>query len=308
MSGPARIVSLIASATEIVCALGLQDRLVGISHECDYPSKITGLPRLSQPKLDPRAPSADIDQRVRDLVSEGLSIYRIDVDRLQQLAPDLIVTQDQCAVCAVSLRDVENACRLLTGLECRVVSCEPHCLADIDDDVRKIAEAAGIAEAGEGLIRDMRATLDAVRQRTRGSSRPRVACVEWIDPPMIGGGWVPELVEAAGGTPLIVDEPVRFRQVTWDEIETVDPEVVVVMPCGFPIDQTRQELNAGGEAAQRLAKLKATRNGRTVLVDGNAWFNRPGPRLVQSAEILEAVLHPGTRPCENRFEIWNPAG
>ncbi len=308
MSGSARIVSLIASASEILCALGLEERLVGISHECDHPVSITGLPRLSEPKLDPRAPSADIDQRVRDLVSEGLSIYRIDVDRLQALKPDLIVTQDQCAVCAVSLRDVEDACRLLTGLDCRVVSCEPHCLADIDADVRKIAEAAGVREAGEALIREMRATLDGVRQRTRGLERPRVACVEWMDPPMIGGGWVPELVEAAGGRPLIVDEPVRFRQVTWDEIEAADPEVVVVMPCGFPIDQTRGELNAGGEVPERLAALEATANGRTVLVDGNAWFNRPGPRLVQSAEILEAVFHPGTRPGEDRFEVWNPVG
>jgi iron complex transport system substrate-binding protein len=292
--GARRIVSLIASATEIVCALGLRDRLVGISHECDYPPDIRGLPVLSSPKLDVHASSAAIDAAVRDLVREGLSVYQVDDQKLAELQPDLIVTQDQCAVCAVSLADVEAAVCRRSGIEARICSLQPHLLADVRADFGRVAQAAGVPAAGEQLLASFDDKLAAVKARASGQPSRTIACIEWIDPVMVAGGWMPELVRLAGGRPVICEEPGRFVTTDWQAIVDADPDVIAIMPCGYGVEKTMAELQASDVARAALGQMR----GRCFVLDGNAYFNRPGPRLADSADILAHLMHDGICPQE----------
>ncbi len=298
-----RIVSLLSSATETACALGLAEHIVGISHECDYPPEILGRPRVSSTRVDPSATSATIDAQVRGLIRGALSVYDVDEKLLAELAPDVILTQDHCRVCAVSLEDVEVACQRLTGKDARVVSTMPESLDAIREDFRRIARAVGVPDRGERLVRDFDAALAEVARRVLGASRPKVALLEWIEPPMIAGGWMPELAQIAGGQPVIVTEPGRFETVDFRRIEAADPDVVVVLPCGFDLERTMRELDAMGYASQ-LRELRATRAGRTFAVDGNALFNRPGPRIAESAEVLAAALHPDRFEARGRLARW----
>jgi iron complex transport system substrate-binding protein len=296
------IVSLIPSATEIVCALGLRSRLVGISHECDFPAEVRGLPVLSAPKLDPSRPSAEIDRAVRALLETALSVYRIDLARLAELRPDLVVTQSQCEVCAVSLADVDSACAEL-GLESTAVcALSPNTLGDVFEDFRRVARAADVEPRGEELVASVIDRLDAVRATASGRA-PRVALIEWLDPPMIAGGWMPELLRIAGGTPVIVEEPRRFATVSWNDIAAAEPDIVVLLPCGFDVARTLLELEAPS-VAEPLRRLRATGAGRTYVVDGNAYFNRPGPRLADSAELLARVLRGGVEPSPDAV-VWH---
>ena len=291
-----RIVSLIASATEILCRLGLREHLVGRSHECDFPPDVTELPVLSEPRVDGTAPGHEVDRDVRSLVRDALSVYRIDVDTLERLAPDLIVTQDHCDVCAVSLRDVEDALCRFSSPHTRVCTLHPGSLADVYADVRRVADAAGVPERGRTVVREMQTTIEGVRNRVAGiTDRPRVALIEWLEPPMIAGGWMPELARAAGGEPVIVETPETFATVDWDTIAAADPDVAIVLPCGYPLAQSRAALASAG-VHDRFAALRAVRNGRGFAADGNAYFNRPGPRLAESAELLAAMMHPDRCP------------
>lgn len=292
MADPPRIVSLIASATEIVCALGLREQLVGISHECDHPPDVTTLPVLSAPKVDAARPAGEIDRYVREIVGQGLSVYRVDVAALERLEPDLIVTQDHCEVCAVSLKDVEAALCALTNRDVTVCSLHPGCLADITRDFQRVADAAGLPQRGAALTTAFRDRIEAVRQRSAAAHhRPRVACLEWLEPPMAAGGWMPELIEAAGGDPVLVESGESFRTVRWDDVRAADPEVVVMLPCGYPVSQTIRELERD-EISREVAALRAVREGAGWVLDGNAYFNRPGPRIADSAELLAGVLQP----------------
>ncbi len=291
MSNPERIVSLLPASTEILCALGLRDRLVGVSHECDYPTDVADLPALTEPKLDPRAPSTDIDLRVRELVQEGLSIYRIKAEALQQLQPDLIVTQDQCAVCAVALPEVEEAVRCFLTPDTKVVSLQPQRLSDIWEDIRHVGSATGTASAAEDLLRSLKRRLWKLEQRTRRVSRPRVACIEWIEPLIAGGNWMAELIEIAGGEYGMVAAGTHSPAITWNTLMEYQPEVIVIIPCGFTIPQTQTDL-ATLTTQPEWQRLPAVQTNRVYIADGNAYFNRPGPRIVDSAEILAEILHP----------------
>jgi iron complex transport system substrate-binding protein len=292
-----RVVSLIASATEIVAALGMGDRLVGISHECDYPPEVLDRPRLSAPKIDPGVPSGEIDRSVRELVRDGLSVYRVDVEALERLRPDVIVTQDHCEVCAVSLSDVENAVCSLDLPNTRVCSLHPGVLEDVRRDFRRVASSLGVPERGEALVAHFDTRLVDVRRRLEqaGSAPARVVMLEWLAPPMVAGGWMPELARAAGAEPLIVEEAGRFSQVEWDDVVAADPDVVIVLPCGFDVSRSLEEMRRP-EVATALRRMQAVREGRCFVLDGNAYFNRPGPRLADSAELLAAVLHPDVFP------------
>jgi iron complex transport system substrate-binding protein len=285
-----RIVSLLPSTTEIACLLGLRDRLVGISHECDFPASVRGLPVLTSPKVDPKARSAEIDRQVREVVASGLSVYRIDEERLRDLRPDLILTQDACAVCAVSFAEVEAAARKLLGSEVAIVSLSPLRLDDVLEDILRVARAAGVAERGREIVAGLRERLETTRARTKSVSRPRVLALEWMDPPMPAGHWTPGLLRIAGGDPVLGRDGEPTFRVTWEEIALASPEVILVIPCGFKIPQTLREMPA---VADRLAATPAIRAGRVFLADGNAYFNRPGPRLVESAEIALSAIHPG---------------
>ncbi len=299
-----RIVSLIASATEIVCALGLEEQLVGRSHECDYPESVKRLPVCTEPKFNVRGTSYEIDQRVKAILQEGLSVYRVHADTLRALRPDVIVTQSHCEVCAVSLRDVEEA--VCSWLETRpvVVSLAPDGLADVWASIRQVAEALGVPEVGAALVGRLQERMRAVEGRVTGlAARPTVACVEWIEPLMASGNWMPELVTMAGGVNLFGEAGKHAPWLTWDELAARDPDVILVLPCGFDIARTREEMphltrRPGWDG------LRAVRGGRVFLLDGNQFFNRPGPRLVESLEILAEVLHPSAFSFGHEGDGW----
>jgi iron complex transport system substrate-binding protein len=283
-----RVVSLLPSATEIVCALGCRDRLVGRSHECDFPPGVEELPFLTAAKVDPRAGTAEIDRDVRRLVEQGLSVYRIDSEALERLQPDLVVTQDQCQVCAVSLGEVEDAVRKVARRDVRIVSLSPLSLSDVLRDVLRVAGALGVDARGAAVVETISARLDRVRRAACGP-RPRVLHVEWMEPLMVGGHWIHELAEAAGGVHGLGVRDARTEPVTWEAVRGYDPEAVVIAPCGFTVAQSVRDL---GLLTGRpgWSDVTAVRTGRVFVADGNAFFNRPGPRLVETAEILQAVI------------------
>ncbi len=291
MTTPQRIISLLPSSTETLCALGLRDRLVGVSHECDFPADVLGLPVLTAPKLNPHGSSATIDARVRAVVQEGLSVYRINTEVLRQLQPDLIVTQDQCEVCAVSLPEVEEAVRCFLTPGVHVVSLKPQRLSDIWEDIRQVGQATGQDAAAEEVVKGLTRRVWKLEQKTRHTQRPRVACIEWLDPLMAGGNWVPELVEIAGGEYTFAAAGAHSPKITWQTLVEYQPEVIVVMPCGFKIPQTQADLSVL-TAHPQWQELPAVQANRVYVVDGNAYFNRPGPRIVESVEILAEILHP----------------
>lgn len=302
-----RVVSLIASATEIVAALGARDLLVARSHECDFPADVAALPAVTRAKLDAARPSGSIDRQVKDLLEQALSVYRVDAERLRALSPDLIVTQTQCEVCAVSLSDVDAALADWTGARPHVVSLAPNALADVFDDIARVAAALGRAERGAALIAEMKRRMDAIAATAASRPRPRVAAIEWIEPLMAAGNWVPELIAMAGGENLFGEAGKHSPWMTWDELVRADPDIVVVMPCGFDIARSAAEMTAltrrrGWDA------LRAARDGAVYLVDGNQYFNRPGPRLVESLEILAEILHPEAFRFGHRGTGWVPLG
>lgn len=286
-----RVVSLIASATETLHALGAGDLQVARSHECDYPPSVKSLPSVTRPKFDVAGSSAEIDKRVRALVERGLSVYEVDADALEKLKPDVILTQDQCQVCAVSLADVERAvCEFVRG-QPRIVSMHPHTMGDIYRDIARVADAIGRPKSGEELIASMQGRLAAVAARVAGLPKKRLAFIEWVDPPMSGGHWMPELIDTAGGVSVFGTTGAPSPWITWKEVAKADPDVIVVAPCGYDIEVTRREVRPLVSYAD-WQQLRAVRNGQVYLADGNAFFNRPGPRLVDSTEILAEVMHP----------------
>lgn len=289
-----RIVSLIPSGTEIVAALGCDAQIVGRSHECDFPPGIERAAICTESKVDSSRTSREIEDDVRAKLVDAVSLYRIDADQLRRLEPTLIVTQAQCEVCAVSLRDVEEAVCGLFESQPRIVSLEPMRLDDIWADIRRVGVALGSEKEADELNKSLQRRLDAIRSRSRDlADRPRVACIEWIDPLMAAGNWVPELVEIAGGENLFGTVGEHSPWMEWEELAAADPDVIITMPCGFDIDRTRTEM---AELTSHFGwqSLRAVQDGLVFLVDGNQYFNRPGPRLVESAEVLAEILHPGT--------------
>jgi iron complex transport system substrate-binding protein len=288
-----RIVSLIASATEIVCALGFEEHLVGRSHECDFPESVKRLPVCTAPKFDVHGSSSEIDQRVKTVLQDATSVYRVDVNLLKELRPDVIITQSQCEVCAVSLRDVEQAVCDWLGSRPTLVSLEPNCLADVWTDIGRVSDALGAAARGSALIQRLQQRMGAIADRSRTlPDRPTVACLEWLDPLMAAGNWMPELVSLAGGVNLLGTAGQHSPWMTWDQLRERDPEVIVALPCGLDLERTRAEM-ATLTARPGWPDLRAVRTGRVCVTDGNQFFNRPGPRLVESLEILAEILHPG---------------
>jgi iron complex transport system substrate-binding protein len=298
-----RVVSLIASATEIVSALGRRDWLVGRSHECDFPPDVAALPELTAPKFKVEGTSAEIDARVRAIVRDGLSVYRVDGDALKALEPDVIVTQDHCEVCAVSLADVEAATCTWTGKPVRIVSLKPDSTADVYADIRRVAAALAAPASGEGLVREMQDRIAAVAARVAGRPWPRVAFIEWVEPLMAGGNWMPELIEAAGGHNLFGAAGKHSDWMQWDELVAADPEVIVVAPCGYGLERCLQELPLL-EAKPGWANIAAVRQARVYFADGNAYFNRPGPRLADSAEMLAEMIHPEVAAPKHERTAW----
>jgi iron complex transport system substrate-binding protein len=301
-----RIVSLIASATEIVCALGFEAQLVGRSHECDFPSSIKRLPICTSPKFQVEGLSYEIDQRVKAILQEALSVYRVDAGLLEKLQPTHIVTQSQCEVCAVSLKDVEDAVCQFTSSHPVIVSLEPNELADVWADIRRVAKALGVAQRGEDVVSALQRRMEEIASRTgKIAARPAVACIEWIEPLMAAGNWMPELVEMAGGVNLFGQAGKHSPWMTWEELVNSDPDIIFISPCGFDIKRTMEETHLLAEKPD-WNSLKAVRTRRVFVADGNKYFNRPGPRLAESLEILAELLHPELFRFDHRGDGWIP--
>jgi iron complex transport system substrate-binding protein len=299
-----RVVSLIASATEIVCALGARDLLVGRSHECDFPPDVTRLPSLTEPKFPVAGTSYDIDSRVKAILQEGLSVYRIDAEKLEALRPDIIITQDHCEVCAVGLKDVEAALCAWGGRRVEIVSLKPDSLADIWEDIDKVARALGHEREGARLVEQLNARMASItKQSGAARTRPRGAMIEWIDPLMVGGNWMPELVQMAGAENLFGAVGQPSPCLDWDQLVAADPDVVLVHPCGFDMARTLQEMPLL-EHRHGWCKLKAVQRNRIFVADGNQYFNRPGPRIVESLEILAEIFHPELFPSRHEGKGW----
>jgi len=271
-----RIVSLQPAATEIVCALGLRESLAGRSHGCDFPADVAGLPVLTRPRVDPSLPSGRLDNEVRRVYFAGEPLYLLDEERLAALAPDVVVTQAACEVCAVSYEQVAAVTRRAAPAA-QVVCLLPSHLGDVLEDVRRVAAACGVAARGDALAAGLRGRLEATRPAPR--ARPRVAVIEWLEPPMLAGHWVPEAVSAAGGRPVGPAPGLPSPYAAWDEIRALHPDAVVVAPCGFDLARTRRE-------AEPLAPTLRSLAPRVLLLDGNAYLNRPGPRLVEAVETM----------------------
>ncbi len=284
-----RIVSLLPSSTEIVYALGLGDRLVGVTHECDFPPSARTLPQLTASALPHASSSAEIDRHVRKSLHEGSSLYSLDSELLERLAPDLIITQELCAVCAVSYEIVARAAKRLRG-DPRIVSLEPSSLEDVYANIATVAEIAGAEQAAGALVAELRARIEKLGLAVAALPRPRTLVLEWTDPPMSGGHWTPGLVELAGGTPVLAHPGANSQVLAWDAIAAADPDVVIVAPCGFDLRATQAAI-AELEALPAWRALRAVREGRAFPVDGNAYVNRPGPRLVDTAELFARALH-----------------
>ena len=288
-----RVVSLIASSTEIVCALGCERALVGRSHECDWPRSVLRLPAVSRPAFATSGDSRAVDLALKERLARALSVYEVDGALLKRLAPDLIITQTQCEVCAVSPADVERAVCELTDRRAQVLALEPNGLDDVWTDIARVADALGVRERGAELVERLQWRVADIQRRAAALvARPRVAVIEWIEPLMAAGNWMPELVALAGGVNLFGEPRRHSPWVTWDALVAADPDVMLVSPCGFDVPRTRAEMPAL-DARAGWRTLRAVRSGRVYLADGNAYFHRPGPRLVDSLEILAEVLHPG---------------
>ena len=297
MTTPARrIVTLIPSATEIVDLLGLTDRIVGRSHECDYPLEIESRPVLTRPRLDPQASGGEIHRSVEELLRDALAIYDLDATLLAELQPTHIVIQTQCDVCAVALSDVEAAAAACLRQPAEIIALAPMQLGDVIEDVRRLARVFDVDTAPADALANRLDAIRALSEQTPDAERPRVACIEWCDPLMAAGNWVPEIVDLAGGIDLFGTAGTHAPWISATDLFAAEPDVIVFMPCGFGLERTAAD-------AKRLlatpgwSETKAVRTGALYATDGNHFFNRPGPRLVESVEILTELLHP------NRFHF-----
>src|SRR4051812_3815201 len=293
-----RIVSLLPSATEIVVALGLGEQLVGRSHECDYPEWVQRLPVCTSTKLEKGLTSRQIDDRVHEIVRQGLSVYEVEAELLRDLGPDLVLTQSQCAVCAVTPADVEEALGSWLGAAPTLLSLAPETLNDVWGDIAAVASAAEVDERGRDLARLLQARLEMLPEV---AERPRVLAVEWLDPLMIAGNWIPELIERAGGTPLLASPHSHY--VGWADAAALDPDVIIAMPCGYRIEQSLAEMHALTRRPG-WASLTAVRDGRVFIADGHYFFNRPGPRLIESAEMVADMLRAPVRVERSEDDSW----
>jgi len=292
-----RIVSLLPAATEWVCAFGAGASLVGRSHECDFPPEILDRPVLTRPRVDARGTLAEIDRQVRTLWEQGLSLYEIDWAQLRALRPDLILTQAQCPVCAVSVSELEAGLADWPAPRPQVLAMAPQTLKQVLDaaleigrHIGRLHEAMSYLARAEKRLRYLRDFL-GLRRRSDPSTFPRVACIEWIEPLIVAGHWMLDVVEMAGGQAVLAEPGQPSRTITWAELQAADPDVLLLMPCGFPVAQTARELP---ELVQRpeWQALRAVQEGRVFVLDGHAYFNRPGPRLYRSIELVAVCLHP----------------
>ncbi len=287
-----RIVSLIPSGTEILAELGLTDAIVGRSHECDFPASIENLPVCTIARLNSDAASSEIHDKVNDLLQSALSIYQIKTDVLEQLQPTHIITQDQCDVCAVSFGEVENALKSLTNCSPQVISLQPDVLQDVWSDIARVAKVFDVdSKAVLESLKNRVTNIEAKTQTLPFANIPSIGCIEWTEPLMSAANWIPELVTYAGGKPLFSHKGKPSEKLTWETFVSSNPDIIIFMPCGFDLNRTRKEAHSLTQRPE-WQKLQAVQNGQVYITDGNSYFNRPGPRLADSLEILAEIIHP----------------
>jgi iron complex transport system substrate-binding protein len=285
-----RIVSLIPSATEILFALGLGDEISGVSHECDFPAEARSKRVVVHPRIPDGLAAGEVERRVREYVSRGESLYIVDAAALAEIDPDLIITQDLCHVCAATPDDLAAALNGLARTP-RILTLDPQSLNDVYEDIRRVAEAAGCAPQATRVIASLRGRVSAVESTVAGRARPRVLCLEWLDPPYPGGHWVPQMVEQAGGIDVLGKVRVPSVAVAWDAVLATQPDIVFIMPCGYGAEKAASEY-AVAPLPKAWADLPAVRSGRVFCVDGSSYYSRSGPRLVDGIEILAGLIHP----------------
>jgi iron complex transport system substrate-binding protein len=302
MTEPQRIVSLLASGTELLCALGLGDKLVGRSHECDHPAWVRSLPEVSRPTFDISGSSREIDELVRTRLRAGEPLYTVDEALLLELAPDLLVTQTHCEVCAVSPADlVHHVPPKLTRQP--LVALSGGTISDILQGFMDVARAVGRPERGAELVKELQGRLDFVRERVAGLPRPRVVCLEWIEPPFAMGNWGPELVQIGGGESLLGAPGGHSTTTPWQAVRDADPDVLIVTPCGFGLARAEREMHLIAEQPG-FRDLAAARHGRVFVADGNLYFNRSSPSLFDTPEIIAEMLHPSTFEPRHEHSAW----
>lgn len=286
-----KIVSLLPSSTEIAFALGLGKEIIGVSHECDFPEEAKSKSVLTRSKINPFKRSDEIDKDVMSIVKNGLSVYEIDEKKLKELKPSIILTQDQCEVCAVSLKDVQEATNKFI-CDAKIISLKPAVLNGILDDIIKIGKETKKEKEAEGLVQNLKSRINYIKNKTKNlANKPKVCCIEWVEPLIIAGNWVPELVEIAGGINIISKKGHHSNKLEAKEILKHDPDKIVISPCGFKINQTLKDINLL-EAKSEWKQLKAVRNKEVFIVDGNSYFNRPSQRIIDTLEILSSIIHP----------------
>ena len=287
-----RILSLLPAATEIVCALGFEQMLVGRSHECDFPETVMQIPVCSEANFPDNLSSGDIDKKVKELLFNALSIYSINRKLIKELAPDIVITQAQCEVCAVSLDEVESALNDDLNNTAKIISLQPNSLGDIYNNIREVATALGAEADAEQLIEELDERVSIIRHKLKYiETKPSIACIEWLEPLMVSGNWIPELVSIAGGSSILAEPGKHSPFVQWANIQQNDPDIILLMPCGFSIERTIKEIHLLLQLPG-FADLKAIKNNRLYIADGNQYFNRPGPRIIDSIEILAEIINP----------------
>lgn len=306
-----RICTFLPSATEIVYALGLGDSLYGVSHECDFPAGARAKPKVVRSRFDPADyTSQEIDRMVADMASRGERIYEVDVSVLEKAGPDLVITQELCEVCAVSFDDVQEAVSHLDQRP-QLISLDPTRLSDVVDDVRRVAEATGTEGSGREIVAGLRERIEAARARTSAAPRPRVACIEWLDPLIVAGHWIPDMVDAAGGTDVLGREGEPSRRIAFDELVSAAADVLVLMPCGMDAERAAREFESL-DGLERWGDLPAVQRRETYVVDSGSLFSRSGPRLVDGLEVLGQILHselfPEALPREAAIRVESMVG
>lgn len=298
-----RVLSLLPAATEIIYSLGCGNLLVGRSHECDYPLEVKNLPFCTKPKFNTDGTSNDIDARVKSLIQKALSIYYLDEKKLSDLKPDIIITQTQCEVCAVSLEEVQDSLALVASISPKIISIEQNNLNDIWNSVEVISSALGAENSGISLVDKMKSNLIELNHKVQNFDTKSIACIEWIEPLMAAGNWVPELVEQAGGINLFGVAGKHSPWIDPKELFRLDPEIIIVMPCGYDLNKSLQEMG-GLTNILGWEKLSAVKKNQIYIADGNQYFNRPGPRLINSLEILIEIIHSGRMSFGHKGKGW----
>ena len=301
-----KIVTLIPSATEIVAFLGQKNSIIGRSHECDYPHDLNHVVKLTSPKINVDGTSGEIDKQINTILENSLSVYKVDVKKLKELKPDYIITQAHCEVCAVSLSEVENIVSKNLNENTKIISLQPNTLDDVFNDIKRVAKNLNIEnKINNKLIKSLDERLKKIKKSSsKEKNKPTVACIEWIDPLMTAGNWIPEMVEIAGGINILGKSGNDSHWIKFEEIADQDPEIIIFLPCGFNIKKTKEELNNLLKQNSKWKSLKAFKNKKLFITDGNQFFNRPGPRLIESLEIFAEIIHPKVFNFKHKETGW----